>query len=123
MSRTAKGSIVSVPENRFSASFHIDGGLINASGRFSSNLPNPEFGSSDALLKFDSLEQLTSNRNFMGQIGVTDFQLTLDNGPVITGSLTVPVNPPIRVTGTVNWSGYKEICGTLAVTCESPLRK
>ena len=62
------------------------------------------FTSNSATLTYDTVEQLTSTRSYSGRIGTNTYELTLDNGPKITGGLNVPgLSPANTVAGTGVW--------------------
>lgn len=102
MSQTAYGSLVRNSANRLTASFLINGLAYNFISTVSPALP--AFTTNNTTLKYDDVNQLTSTHAFSGQIGVSTFKLTLDNGPIIQGDLNPPgVVPAISVNGDGVW--------------------
>ena len=64
----------------------------------------PAFQSNNATLMYSKSSELTGERTFQGRIGVDDFHLTLENGPVMSGNLNKPgINPASLVGGKGRW--------------------
>ncbi|KAL1839709.1 hypothetical protein VTK73DRAFT_3936 [Phialemonium thermophilum] len=100
---TAQGFIRGVAGgHRFIASFVIDDIQYAFSGML--NPAVAEFTSREATLTYDSVEQLTSQRNFEGQVGSETVTLTIDNGPRISGPLEPPIYPASAVSGSGMWT-------------------
>jgi len=97
MSNSAKRFINSVPRaaGRFAPSFSINKILYNASGIFTTSVP--DFTCSNAKLTYNDIGDLTFGKSFSGRVGDTDIALTFDIGPTITGRLNVPIGPPRTV--------------------------
>ncbi|KAG0248009.1 hypothetical protein DFQ27_001293, partial [Actinomortierella ambigua] len=93
--RTIAGGI------RFTSSFYINGLQYRFDGNLSPAVP--DLSSRKATLKYESTEQLFATRVFSGTIGIEDFELTLVNGPVISGRLDVPVDRKSSVAGAGRW--------------------
>ncbi|RYP76679.1 hypothetical protein DL771_001601 [Monosporascus sp. 5C6A] len=100
---TANGFIKSVAGgNKFTATFVIDDIQYHFSGNF--NPAVQEFTSNEATLTYDSVGQMTTQRDFEGKIGTETITLTVKNGPTINGPLNLPINPASRVSGSGTWA-------------------
>ncbi|KAI0849684.1 hypothetical protein F5Y00DRAFT_269082 [Daldinia vernicosa] len=100
---SAKGYIKSHPGgSKFTATFVLD----EINHHFDGNLnPNvQDFTSNVATLEYEDVGQLTGQQQFNGKIGISDITLNLANGPKIAGSLTMPVDPAVTVSGSGTWS-------------------
>ncbi|KAJ7737250.1 hypothetical protein DFH07DRAFT_779398 [Mycena maculata] len=102
MSRTVPGHIVSLNGAKFSAVFIIDEIQYTFAGNIN---PNPgKFHVDKAVLAYDHTDQLTATRSFTGQVGIEAITFTIENGPVIQGTLDDVVDPVITVSGTGTWT-------------------
>ncbi|THH21463.1 hypothetical protein EW146_g106 [Bondarzewia mesenterica] len=100
---TATGFIKTVsPGTKFTASFTIDDLLYTFAGSLSPSVQN--FESNQVTLEYNSIGQLTTRRPFEGKIGKDDFNLTLGNGPKISGTLDTPIDPASTVSGSATWT-------------------
>jgi len=102
--QTAKGFINSVPgaSGRFAAGFMINKLLYGFSGNLGSGVP--EFASYNATLTYEDQGDLTTTRFFWGTVGRDDISFAVENGPVISGRLNMPVSPASSVVGTGVWA-------------------
>jgi len=100
----AKGFINSVAgsSGRFAAGFMINNLLYGFSGDMGSGVP--EFACYNAKLTYDDRGDLTTTRFFWGTVGMDDISFTVENGPVISGRLNMPVSPSSSVAGTGVWT-------------------
>ncbi|EJD41451.1 hypothetical protein AURDEDRAFT_115507 [Auricularia subglabra TFB-10046 SS5] len=96
------GFIKSVSGTKFVAVFLIDGLNYNFPGNFNPSVQT--FESDNATLTYDNTNELTSTREFEGQIGTTSVKITLANGPTIEGTLNMPISPASTVSGTGVWT-------------------
>ncbi|KAF9156193.1 hypothetical protein DFQ26_009445, partial [Actinomortierella ambigua] len=95
---TARGLVRAVDGgNKFISFFDINGVQYRFDGSLVPAVP--DLSSHIATLKYENKEQLHATRGFHGAIGIDDFELTLVNGPVISGRLDVPVHPKSSVNG------------------------
>jgi len=99
---TADGFIKSNSGGRFVATFTIDGASFNFSGAFSSSAP--PFTCNEATLTYTATNQIASSRLFEGRLGPNNVTFTLANGPVISGTLDMPINPGSSLSGSGVWS-------------------
>jgi len=64
----------------------------------------PKFSSSAATLDLNNTGQLVSDHQVnTGTVGKTTFTFTLDNGPVISGTLDNAISSTTQVTGNGTW--------------------
>ncbi|KAI0199329.1 hypothetical protein F4808DRAFT_214716 [Astrocystis sublimbata] len=96
------GSIKSVDDNKFTATFVIDDIEYHFRGSFSPNVQ--EFTASNSTLEYDDVGNLTSSRQWNGKIGENDIAITIVNGPKIKGNLGSPISPATLVSGSGSWS-------------------
>ncbi|TQV97572.1 hypothetical protein IF1G_03315 [Cordyceps javanica] len=103
MSNTAHGFVEqSVGANIFTATYRINGFPFKFTGNLSPAVPN--FTSTNATVQYANEGQLVAQQSFAGSIGRTDFNITLDNGVILSGRLDMPIEPPARIVGTGIWS-------------------
>ncbi|KAF5310973.1 hypothetical protein D9619_007963 [Psilocybe cf. subviscida] len=99
---SANGTIQSMPGGQFTATFQIDETVFRFSG---SLMPSTSgFTCRTATLAYTDKQSLTSTRSFSGIVGPNNVDLTIANGPKITGSLDMPVIPACAVMGSGRWS-------------------
>ncbi|KAI1454746.1 hypothetical protein F4805DRAFT_302803 [Annulohypoxylon moriforme] len=99
---TANGTVKSIPGGtKFASTFVIDGMQYHFSGNLNFSLP--DFSSNEATVEYTDLGQLTTQRNFDGQIGPDKLSLNIINGPKIVGSLNMPIDTASRVSGNGMW--------------------
>ncbi|KAG9251963.1 uncharacterized protein F5Z01DRAFT_259407 [Emericellopsis atlantica] len=100
---SAPGFVKSVTGgSKFIATFIIDDIQFHFSGNL--DLPVEEFTCNEASLEYGDMEQLATRQNFDGEVGTEELQLTLSNGPKITGSFMFPINSASNISGSGMWS-------------------
>ena len=99
---TAEGFIKSSSGSRFVATFTVEGLSYNFVGASSSG--GPPFTCNEATLTYTAMKQLSATRLFDGRLGPTGVTITLANGPIITGTLDMPINPGSSLSGSGVWS-------------------
>ena len=103
MSQTANGWIKSAHSGtKFVAAFTIHEILYNFTGDLSPSVP--DFSANVATLKYDNVGELTTTREFSGQVGITHIILNIVNSPVISGTLDLPISPASTVSGSGTWT-------------------
>jgi hypothetical protein len=100
---SAPGLIKSTSSTKFIAIFLIDDITYTLSGRIASSVQT--FVSTNAILTYSSIEQLTALRSFAGKIGPHELTLAIANGPKITGALDGIVDPASNISGSGTWNG------------------
>lgn len=99
---TARGTLFRNSPNRITAVFVID--EIQRTFTATVSPAVQPFTSNSATLTYTDPELLTSTRSYSGRIGVNTYELTLANGPTITGDLNVPgISPASTVNGSGAW--------------------
>lgn len=100
---SAQGFVKSVAGgNKFTSVFIIDDIQYHFSGFICpAVLP---FQSNEAMLEYNSIGQLTNQRDFDGKVGISNVVLTASNGARISGRLEMPISPASRVSGTGMWA-------------------
>ncbi|OAA42535.1 hypothetical protein ISF_09707 [Cordyceps fumosorosea ARSEF 2679] len=100
---TANGFIKGVAGGtRFTSTFVIDDIQYHFSGSF--NPAVQEFVSNEAVLTYDTVGQLVTQRTFDGKIGTETISFSIKNGPKIQGPLNMPIHPASQVSGTGTWT-------------------
>ncbi|OAQ58789.1 hypothetical protein VFPFJ_11629 [Purpureocillium lilacinum] len=100
---TAKGTFKRVSKNRIEASFVINDILETYDADVNPALP--PFTSNNCTLTYDDPEKMTGTKSFKGSIGMEPFQLTLNDGLTIAGTLNVPgLDHGYTVDGRGQWS-------------------
>jgi len=99
---TAEGFIKSSSGGRFVATFTVEGLSYNFVGASSSGAP--PFTCNEATLTYTAMKQLSATRIFDGKLGPNTVSITLANGPVISGTLDMPINPGSSLSGSGVWS-------------------
>lgn len=100
MSKTAKGTVVANQQNRFEAKFTVDGSTRTFTA--TNNPPVPKFKVDNATLAYNDEDELTGTDNYYGTVG-TNFEITLNKGPTITGKLVDATVPTISINGGGPW--------------------
>lgn len=109
MSQTANGWIKSAHSGtKFVAAFTIHEILYNFTGDLSPSVP--DFSANVATLKYDNVGELTTTREFSGQVGITHIILNIVNSPVISGTLDLPISPASTVSGSGTWTQNWGMC-------------
>jgi hypothetical protein len=100
---SVEGSINSVPDSSggFVAAFAINGLAYTFSGYMGSDVPS--FTCGHAKLTYDEAGDLTTRRFFEGNVGKTDINITIENGPKIVGKLDKPLDTSSAAAGTGVW--------------------
>jgi hypothetical protein len=100
---SVEGSINSVPDSSggFVAAFTINGLAYTYFGYMGSDVPS--FICGHAKLTYDEAGDLTTRRFFEGNVGKTDINITIENGPTIFGKLDQPLDTSSATAGTAVW--------------------
>lgn len=99
---TDQGALYRQSANRIIAVFVIDD--IQRSFSATVSIALPPFTSNSATISYEDVDLLTSTHSYSGRIGPDTFELTLQNGPKITGRLNDPgIVPGVTVDGTGAW--------------------
>ncbi|KAF5126285.1 hypothetical protein E5D57_000196 [Metarhizium anisopliae] len=102
---TVNGTLNHISPNRFTASFFIKGVVYQFPATVSPGLPT--YTTNNTILKYTSVNDLTSTHHFSGVMGVNKFELAEDNGPIIKGDLNEPgIVPAITVDGSGQWESF-----------------
>jgi len=103
MFKSVEGTINTVPDSSggFVAAFSINGLAYTFSGNMGADVP--EFVCSQAKLTYDDPSDLSTRRFFSGTVGKTDINITIENGPTITGKLDNAVDTETAAAGTGVW--------------------
>lgn len=89
-------------DSRIKASFGVDGILCSFSGTVSDGVFF--FECSAVSLAYNTIGQLTGRkRSFEGVFGPNDFQITIDNGVVLSGKLDSSMDGATLVSGNCSW--------------------
>jgi hypothetical protein len=101
--KSVEGTINSVPDSSggFVASFAINGLAYTFSGYM--GLDVPAFVCGHAKLTYDEEGDLTTRRFFEGNVGKTDINITIENGPTISGKLDNAIDTSTAAAGTGVW--------------------
>lgn len=102
--RAATGHIkIATANGKFVSSFSsAGGGQLEFNGDFPSSLQ--AFSSTNAILTWTKNHQLTGDRNVIGVVGVDTINITIENGPTITGPLDSSISPQSSVSGSGTWT-------------------
>ncbi|KAF3923619.1 hypothetical protein ABW21_db0204407 [Orbilia brochopaga] len=96
------GFVRGINNNRLLATFVVNDIQYTFQGHCST--PVLPFESNDATLEYSSEHELTTSREFEGEIGPVNISLMVSNGPRINGHLNMPMEPSTRVTGSAVWT-------------------
>ncbi|KAL6914726.1 hypothetical protein FSST1_012486 [Fusarium sambucinum] len=100
---SAQGFIKSVAAgNKFMSVFIIDDIQYHFSGQLQPAVQS--FQSNDATLEYNSIDELTTSRDFQGKVGPMDISINLSNGATIKGNLDMPLNQAALASGTGTWT-------------------
>ncbi|TQV91625.1 hypothetical protein IF1G_09691 [Cordyceps javanica] len=100
---TARGFVRGIAgSNKFTSTFIIEDVQYHFSGNF--NPAVQEFSCNGAILTYDNVGQLTTQRPFSGKVGTEEITLTVNNGPRIEGPLDLPLSPASNVSGHGTWT-------------------
>ena len=84
---TAKGTFKRLSKNRVEASFVVNGILETYTANINPALP--PFTSNSTTLTYADDDNMTGTKTFRGAIGTEPFELALDDGTKIAGTLNV----------------------------------
>ena len=99
---TVSGFIKTTSGTKFTAVFVIDGLSYNFPGNFNPSIQS--FEAANVTLTYGSTNDLTSTREFSGQVGPSNIKVTLANGTIIEGPLNMPISPASTISGSGVWT-------------------
>ncbi|KAI0340560.1 hypothetical protein BDW22DRAFT_1485979 [Trametopsis cervina] len=97
---TAQGSIAIV-NSKLTATILIDSIPFTYATTIAVSLPDFQ---AVATLTYNHKNDLTGAQSYNGKVGENTFELTLTNGPKITGPLTPPIIPAKAINGSGLWT-------------------
>ncbi|EKM51150.1 uncharacterized protein PHACADRAFT_263146 [Phanerochaete carnosa HHB-10118-sp] len=98
---TATGTVVSTSQNRFQATFDVDGRNLAFSGTITPAVPM--FKVDPATLTYGRDDEVAGTDSYHGTVG-NDLELSFDKGPTIAGKLEKAVVPSSNIAGGGPWS-------------------
>ncbi|KAI0340559.1 hypothetical protein BDW22DRAFT_1485978 [Trametopsis cervina] len=96
---TAQGTI-SLKQSQIAATFLIDSVPFKCVATMTLALSDFE---APAVLTYDNKDELTGLHPFTGKVGLSTYEINVDNGPTITGTLNPPVAPAHHINGMWMW--------------------
>ncbi|KAF5227930.1 hypothetical protein FAUST_11448 [Fusarium austroamericanum] len=98
---TATGTLVRNSATKMILTFIVDDVQFTFVGNM--NPAMPPFNANQVTLTYNSVDELSSNASFDGQIGPNNFKLNLSNGVTAKGDLDFPLSPASIVSGSGTW--------------------
>ncbi|KAI0785696.1 hypothetical protein C8Q75DRAFT_326778 [Abortiporus biennis] len=104
---TVEGSFTRDSSNRFTAVFDVDGTSMSFTANVTPAIES--FEATEVTLTYDDVDHLTSKRSYHGRIGPGSIKLTIQNGPVIDGTIDgskATGYPRATVVGSGTWEAH-----------------